>query len=82
MWTKRLNYQRAVLQRYGMRGLSPKRKCALNSRSMGGNKHKTPAAVALGSIKSDKKAAAARENGKRGGRPRTVPNPKKAPPKA
>ena len=31
---------------------------------------KNPAAVALGKIKSDKKAAAARENGKRGGRPK------------
>jgi hypothetical protein len=30
---------------------------------------KNPAAVALGKIKSDKKAAAARENGKLGGRP-------------
>lgn len=33
---------------------------------------KNPAAVALGSIKSDKKAAAARENGKKGGRPKKV----------
>lgn len=33
---------------------------------------KNPAAVALGKIKSDKKAAAARENGKKGGRPRKV----------
>lgn len=32
-----------------------------------------PAAVALGSIKSDKKAAAARMNGKKGGRPRSKP---------
>jgi hypothetical protein len=31
---------------------------------------KNPAAVALGSIKSEKKAAAVRENGKKGGRPR------------
>ena len=30
---------------------------------------KNPAAVSLGSIKSDKKTAAARVNGKRGGRP-------------
>lgn len=30
---------------------------------------KNPAAVDLGSIKSEKKAAAARENGKKGGRP-------------
>jgi len=30
---------------------------------------KNPAAVALGSIRSNKKAAASRENGKRGGRP-------------
>lgn len=33
------------------------------------NTPKNLAAVALGSIKSDKKAAAARENGKKGGRP-------------
>ena len=32
---------------------------------------KNPAAVALGSIKSEAKAAAARINGKLGGRPRT-----------
>ena len=32
-------------------------------------KTKNPAAVALGSIKSEKKAAAVRENGKKGGRP-------------
>jgi len=31
---------------------------------------KNPAAVALGKIKSDKKAAAARKNGKLGGRPK------------
>ena len=31
-----------------------------------------PAAVALGSIKSDKKAQASRENGKKGGRPTTI----------
>lgn len=30
---------------------------------------KNPAAVALGSIKTDKKAQASRENGKKGGRP-------------
>lgn len=34
--------------------------------------NKNPAAVALGSMKSDKKAAAARENGKKGGRPKKV----------
>lgn len=36
------------------------------------NANKNPAAVALGSIKSEKKAAAARENGKKGGRPKKV----------
>lgn len=35
---------------------------------------KNPAAVALGSIKSKKKAAASRENGKKGGRPKKVDN--------
>jgi hypothetical protein len=33
-------------------------------------KPKNPAAVTLGRIKSDKKAAAVRENGKKGGRPK------------
>lgn len=33
-------------------------------------KLKNKAAVALGSIKSEKKAKAARENGKKGGRPK------------
>lgn len=31
---------------------------------------KSPAAVALGSIKSEKKAKSSRENGKKGGRPK------------
>lgn len=39
---------------------------------------KNPAAVALGSIKSEKKAQASRENGKKGGRP---PKLKEAAPK-
>lgn len=33
-------------------------------------KDKNPAAVALGSMRSDKKAASSRENGKKGGRPK------------
>lgn len=33
---------------------------------------KNPAAVALGSIKSEKKAEASRQNGKKGGRPKTL----------
>lgn len=37
------------------------------------SKEKNPAAVALGSIKSQKKSMAARKNGKKGGRPRKLP---------
>lgn len=33
---------------------------------------KNPAAVLLGSVKSEKKAIAARQNGKKGGRPKKV----------
>ena len=43
------------------------------------DKPKNPAAVALGRlggrVKSDRKAAAARLNGKRGGRPKKAPAP-------
>lgn len=37
---------------------------------------KNPAAVALGSVRSEKKAAAARENGKKGGWPKGRPRKK------
>ena len=36
-------------------------------------KEKNPHAVALGSIKTEKKAKSSRENGKKGGRPVTKP---------
>lgn len=36
---------------------------------------KNPAAVALGSVKSEKKAKASRENGKKGGRPKKENKP-------
>jgi hypothetical protein len=36
-------------------------------------KEKNPAAVALGSMKTEKKAEAARKNGKKGGRPSRCP---------
>lgn len=43
---------------------------------MEGNKFvKNPAAVSLGKIKSEKKAKAARENGKKGGRPKKATPP-------
>ena len=49
------------------------KKSVLNSAvtTMDINTTKNPAAVALGSIKSKKKAKASRLNGKKGGRPRT-----------
>ena len=37
-------------------------------------KEKNPNAVALGSIKSEKKAISSRENGKKGGRPKKINN--------
>ncbi len=37
--------------------------------------NKNPAAVSLGKIKTEKKAKAARENGKLGGRPKKKPTP-------
>jgi hypothetical protein len=40
---------------------------------MESNKPKNPYAVALGSMRSEKKAKASRENGKKGGRPRNPP---------
>ena len=36
------------------------------------NKIKNPSAVALGSIKTEKKARSSRENGKLGGRPKKI----------
>lgn len=42
----------------------------LETENMEEKSNKNLAAVALGSIKSEKKAAAARENGKKGGRPK------------
>lgn len=47
--------------------------CAFTENCDGCDDHyveKNPAAVTLGSIKSEKKAAASRENGKKGGRPK------------
>lgn len=38
-------------------------------------KPKNPAAVAMGKIKSESKSRASRENGKKGGRPRTKTGP-------
>ena len=42
-------------------------------------KKKNPAAVKLGKIKTAKKAAAARENGRKGGRPKKTDCESKAP---
>lgn len=39
---------------------------------------KNPAAVALGKIRSKKKAKAARENGKKGGRPKKITRAREA----
>jgi hypothetical protein len=36
---------------------------------------KNPAAVALGSIRSEKKAKSSKENGKKGGRPKKLTTP-------
>lgn len=41
-----------------------------------GCEKRNPAAVAMGRIRSEKKAAAARENGKLGGRPKKTTPPK------
>jgi hypothetical protein len=41
------------------------------------SKPKNPAAVALGKIKSKKKATAARKNGEKGGRPKKIIRTKK-----
>lgn len=56
-------------------GTAECRRCVNGSIFHGFEEGKNPAAVALGSIKSKKKAKASRENGKLGGHPPS--NPKK-----
>jgi len=46
--------------------------CLVEGNSIRSTVTKNPAAVALGSIKSAKKAQSSRQNGKLGGRPKTI----------